>query len=105
MEHKNINYENAFNCKNCPQCNTSKGCPAWLEMIEEDDKGNKRIIKMCDRVYEKYFWINVTKALAILTENVSKTNNLYTDGIVAIGHAIQQHQNQQIPQHDIKMVR
>jgi len=100
-----MNYENAFNCKDCPQCNTSKGCPDWLELIEEDDSGKVRIKKMCGRVYEKYFWINVTKALAILTENVSKTNNIHTDGILAIGHAIQQHQNQQIQQSNIKMVQ
>lgn len=83
-----MKYENAFNCKDCPECNTSKGCPAWMELIEENNQGDKKITKTCLIAYMPTFFIMLTKASNITTENVSKTNNTIADGFLSLGQVV-----------------
>jgi hypothetical protein len=83
-----MNYKNAFNCKECPKSNTEKGCPAWMELIEENNNGEKRIKKTCLLPYLPKFFIMLTKASNITTENVSKTNNTIADGFLSLGQVI-----------------
>ena len=40
------NYENAFDCEDCPEANTKKGCPAWVEYSATNGKEEK-IVKGC----------------------------------------------------------
>ena len=42
----NMNYKNAFECKDCPE--SEKGCPCWTEIIETNlQSGEERITKDC----------------------------------------------------------
>ena len=43
-----MNYQNAFNCKNCPERDDELGCPLWWEIIEEEEFTKRvRVTKIC----------------------------------------------------------
>jgi len=92
-----MNYENAFNCKDCPESNGKKGCPAWLDIIEENDKGEIRATKTCLLTYMPQFIKMLTRSDNRVTENVSKinnnvskVNNTIANGFVALSHTMKQ---------------
>lgn len=43
-----MNYAHAWECKNCPESNGAKGCPAWWEYSGQDTVTSEiKIIKTC----------------------------------------------------------
>ena len=80
-----MQFNNAFNCKNCPESNNQpNGCPAWIELIENNDKGDVRINKNCLLLYSAELIMMLIKSNHIATENIVKTNNDIVDRVDAI---------------------
>ncbi len=80
-----MQFNNAFNCKNCPESNSQpNGCPAWIELIENNNKGDARINKNCLLLYSTELIMMLIRSNDITTENVVKTNNDIVDKIDAI---------------------
>ena len=44
---RGMNYQNAWNCTDCPQDYGPDGCPAWWEYDEVNNEGRFRIITGC----------------------------------------------------------
>lgn len=43
-----MNYKKAFQCKKCPESNTSEGCPMWWElMMANAQTGEDKLVKSC----------------------------------------------------------
>ena len=80
-----MQFNNAFNCKNCPESNSQPdGCPAWIELIEKNDKGDIRVNKNCLLLYGPELIMMLIKSNDVTTENVVKTNNDIIDKVDAI---------------------
>jgi hypothetical protein len=57
-----MNYGNAWKCAECPEKNDEQGCPAWMELVETNDKGEVRINKTCLLAYFPQLVMQLIKA-------------------------------------------
>jgi hypothetical protein len=76
MSINSTNYEHAFECKECPQSNDKRGCPAWQEIIMENPRtGDTSIEKACLYVMMPKLLIQVIQAANRPAAVIESTRN------------------------------
>ncbi|RLD23216.1 MAG: hypothetical protein DRI71_05870 [Bacteroidetes bacterium] len=94
-----MNYKNANKCHKCPQNNTEKGCPHWMEITMTSDTGEFKTDKACGHVLMPKLLIMTVNAANRTTEQASGIQNEITNGfkILAASNSIELPNGSRIP--------
>ena len=86
-----MNYEKPFDCKNCPERNDEKGCPAWMELVFEQLNSNEvKIVKDCGWKLMPVMLVEVIKTSNRPAAAVESCRNEIVNGFVNLTGAIKQ---------------
>jgi hypothetical protein len=83
------NFANAYNCKRCPGNNGPKGCPEWIEYVEQDEKGMQRITEECGRQAWPKWMGHVLSAANRPAAAIENTRNALIETLNGMGAAIE----------------
>lgn len=83
-----MNYKNANKCHKCPQSNTEKGCPHWMEITMVNDMGESKIEKACGHVLMPKLLMMTVNAANRTTEQVSKVQNEIAGGFTSLSNVM-----------------
>lgn len=64
-----MNYEAADRCHDCPQTNSSKGCPWWWEISVKEQDGSIGINKVCGKTYIPFILVDLTRSMNRIPES------------------------------------
>lgn len=89
-----MSYSHAFHCSACPETNSPKGCPAWVELVLTNPSGDTKIEKSCVLQQLPMLMVEVIKASnrpAAAIESVRENlNTVLQAGFSALNTSIQQ---------------
>lgn len=80
-----MKYKNAWKCSKCPECNDENGCPAWTELVMQNNiTGETKLDKKCLFQFLPELMVEVIKASnrpaasmdAMRSEAVGQLNNI-----------------------------
>ena len=81
-----MNYKNANKCHKCPQTNTEKGCPHWMEIsMTNDGTGEMKIDKACGHVLMPKLLMMTVNAANRTTQQVSGVQGEIAKGFQVLG--------------------
>jgi hypothetical protein len=70
-----MSFKNAFQCKKCPESNSKNGCPCWLELIMENDAGEKKTEKGCYFQLSPKLMLESVRAANVGSEHACQMRN------------------------------
>ena len=92
------NYQNAFNCKNCPESNGANGCPMWWETIATNLATEQtKIVKGCGYAQLPTFLIEIIKAANRPAEELGKLANIMNGHMLQLCYAVKMITNPLLP--------
>lgn len=85
-----MNYANAWKCATCPQRNDGEGCPAWMELIENNPGGEQRLNKVCLLAYFPQLVVQLIKAANRPAAAVESCRNEIVQGFGVVAAAMRE---------------